>query len=486
MDMIKTGDFLRSLRKAKGLTQEEVATRLILSPKTISRWESGLGLPDISIITDVALLYDVTVDEILKGQRNNKILKEETEKSNDKKVNNILINKITSKFNIYFYVAIGILSVFLITEVILCLLVNPIVAIVLMALGFIISIALIIFGNIDIKMHYSSIEEPNEVNNAYIHSLKFIRVKNLLFFDIAFIAFELNLIFLGFLFNMVDSGLICSLISLFAITISAYLIIRIFLIKNTIKENKEALANQICRMIGELPYKDYNVKEVGVSACGFVHQSFIKYMKNLNISDFDLKNIIERHYPDLNVTIKNDAACTALSEAIHGASKDYDSSFFITISSGIGGALVNQRKLVNLHFEIGHMFVEYKHNTYEVEQLLSGNGLVKLCLENNLNVENAGEFFSLVRRKNSLALNVLEIWKKKVAILIANLQMLFDVDVFVLSGGVMKSSDLFSDDLPQLANDMIIKFPLKPIKIVLAKFDQDAGLMGGACVAFNN
>ena len=245
MDMIKTGDFLRSLRKAKGLTQEDVATRLMLSPKTISRWESGLGLPDISIITDVATLYDVTVDEILKGQRNSKNLKEETEKSNDKKVNNILTNKITSKFNIYFYVAIGILSAFLVTEVILGLLVNSIVAIVLMALGFIISINLIIFGNIDIKMHYSSVEEPNEVNNAYIHSLKFIRVKNLLFFDIVFIAFELNLIFLCFLFNIVDSGLICSLISLFAITISAYLIIRIFLIKNTIKENKEGFRKRL-------------------------------------------------------------------------------------------------------------------------------------------------------------------------------------------------------------------------------------------------
>ena len=245
MDMIKTGDLLRSLRKAKGLTQEDVATRLMLSPKTISRWESGLGLPDISIITDVATLYDVTVDEILKGQRNSKNLKEETEKSNDKKVNNILTNKITSKFNIYFYVAIGILSAFLVTEVILGLLVNSIVAIVLMALGFIISINLIIFGNIDIKMHYSSVEEPNEVNNAYIHSLKFIRVKNLLFYDIVFIAFELNLIHLGFLFNIVDSGLICSLISLFAITISAYLIIRIFLIKNTIKENKEGFRKRL-------------------------------------------------------------------------------------------------------------------------------------------------------------------------------------------------------------------------------------------------
>ena len=133
----------------------------------------------------------------------------------------------------------------------------------------------------------------------------------------------------------------------------------------TIKNNKEALANQICRMISELPYKDYNVKKVGI--CGFVHQSYIKYMKNLNISDFDLKSIIESNFPDLNVTIKNDAACTALSEAINGSSKDYENSFFITISSGIGGALINQKKLVNLHFEIGHMFVEYKHNTYEVE-----------------------------------------------------------------------------------------------------------------------
>ena len=128
--------------------------------------------------------------------------------------------------------------------------------------------------------------------------------------------------------------------------------------------------------------------------------------------------------------------------------------------------------------------LEYRIDT-AIRKMIDKNDKLKR-LENNLNVENAGEFFSLVRRKNSLALNVLEIWKKKVAILIANLQMLFDVDVFVLSGGVMKSSDLFIDDLPQMANDMILKFPLKPIKIVLAKFDQDAGLMGGACVAFND
>ena len=244
MDMIKTGDFLRSLRKAKGLTQEDVATRLMLSPKTISRWESGLGLPDINIISEVASLYDVSVDEILKGQRNNKVVKEETEKSNDKKINNILTNKITSKFNIYFYVAIGILSLFLVFAVSLGLLVSPIVAIILMIFGFIISIGLIIFGNTDIKMHYSSVENSNEINNAYLHSLKFIRTKNLIFSDMIFISFELNLLFIGILFNIYEYFLF-SFISLFIVTISSYLIIRIFLNKKKINENKDEFLNKL-------------------------------------------------------------------------------------------------------------------------------------------------------------------------------------------------------------------------------------------------
>ena len=48
----------------------------------------------------------------------------------------------------------------------------------------------------------------------------------------------------------------------------------------------------------------------------------------------------------------------------------------------------------------------------------------------------------------------------------------------------MKSSKYFFEDLEKRANDIIATFPLKRIKLVLAKFDQDAGLMGGVSVAF--
>lgn len=54
MDAKKTAELLKSLRKAKGHTQAYVAEELMVSVKTISRWESGEGLPDINIITSVA------------------------------------------------------------------------------------------------------------------------------------------------------------------------------------------------------------------------------------------------------------------------------------------------------------------------------------------------------------------------------------------------------------------------------------------------
>lgn len=69
------GDFLKSLRKSKGLTQTELADMLNISNKTISKWESGSGIPEISTLLLLADLYEITVDDILRGSR--KMLKNE-------------------------------------------------------------------------------------------------------------------------------------------------------------------------------------------------------------------------------------------------------------------------------------------------------------------------------------------------------------------------------------------------------------------------
>ena len=69
MDNEAIGRFLWSLRREKGWKQQEAAARLGVTDKTISKWETGRGLPDISALPEVAALYGVTVDELLTGAR---------------------------------------------------------------------------------------------------------------------------------------------------------------------------------------------------------------------------------------------------------------------------------------------------------------------------------------------------------------------------------------------------------------------------------
>lgn len=76
MDMKKIGAFLKSLRKEKGLTQEQLAEVLGVAGRTVSRWETASNMPDLSILIQIAELYDVEVKEILNGERK----KENTDK----------------------------------------------------------------------------------------------------------------------------------------------------------------------------------------------------------------------------------------------------------------------------------------------------------------------------------------------------------------------------------------------------------------------
>lgn len=69
MDTKKIGGFLRILRKEKGLTQEQLGETLLVSGRTISRWETGTNMPDLSILIQMAEFYAVDVKEILEGER---------------------------------------------------------------------------------------------------------------------------------------------------------------------------------------------------------------------------------------------------------------------------------------------------------------------------------------------------------------------------------------------------------------------------------
>ena len=68
MDQIKIGKFIAECRKEKKLTQAQLAERLGITDKAVSKWERGLSLPDSSIMLELCTLLDITVNELLSGE----------------------------------------------------------------------------------------------------------------------------------------------------------------------------------------------------------------------------------------------------------------------------------------------------------------------------------------------------------------------------------------------------------------------------------
>ncbi|MEE1154998.1 MAG: helix-turn-helix domain-containing protein [Acutalibacteraceae bacterium] len=69
MDQKKIGAFLKELRTGKSLTQEQLAEKLGVAGRTVSRWENGNNMPDLSIMVELADFYDVDIRELLNGER---------------------------------------------------------------------------------------------------------------------------------------------------------------------------------------------------------------------------------------------------------------------------------------------------------------------------------------------------------------------------------------------------------------------------------
>ena len=77
MDQKKIGSFLKELRKEKEITQEQFAEVLGVSGRTVSRWETGSNMPDISLLINIAEYFDVSIPDIINGERKSENMNKE-------------------------------------------------------------------------------------------------------------------------------------------------------------------------------------------------------------------------------------------------------------------------------------------------------------------------------------------------------------------------------------------------------------------------
>ncbi|MEG0904331.1 MAG: helix-turn-helix transcriptional regulator [Lachnospiraceae bacterium] len=95
------GEFLKTLRKEKGLTQEQFAEIVNVSNRTVSRWENGNNMPDLDVLIQLSDYYKIELREILDGERKREQMQEELEETVLKAVDytNSEIGRYTKKVN---------------------------------------------------------------------------------------------------------------------------------------------------------------------------------------------------------------------------------------------------------------------------------------------------------------------------------------------------------------------------------------------------
>ena len=79
MNQVKIGEFLRELRKEKGLTQEQFAEQFNISRRSVSRWETGSNMPDVGLLIEIADFFEVDIREIIDGERKSENMDKEKE-----------------------------------------------------------------------------------------------------------------------------------------------------------------------------------------------------------------------------------------------------------------------------------------------------------------------------------------------------------------------------------------------------------------------
>jgi len=236
-----------------------------------------------------------------------------------------------------------------------------------------------------------------------------------------------------------------------------------------------AFLSQVKKSIDGLLKTGIKIKAIACGVPGRVDAlGGIDILPNIGIRHVPLKSFLESTY-QLPVTIKNDAVMAAVAEGNLGFGKNLSSSYFITISTGIGAALIANHELKHSSEEIGHMMVPFAKGVEEFEKVASGQGIVNLAKQSGMDLPDAKTFFMRLGKKDPLVIPIFNQWLTYMTTFLKWVYHYYQPKAFIFTGGVMKSKDYFWTQL---------QAAVPHIPLALAQFGQDAGIIGAANLAF--
>ena len=189
-----------------------------------------------------------------------------------------------------------------------------------------------------------------------------------------------------------------------------------------------------------------------------------------NWKGLNIKEELSKHFGCDPIIIVHDASLACLGEAVYGAGKGYKAVAYMTVSTGIGGGYVVDRKIEKHKFntEIGHQIIDMENNL-TLEGIASGTAIKEKygCILSELTGEERKEAIQKISHALAVGIhNTIDHWSP---------------DIIILGGSViLNSNDLFEGVIEELGNIADV-YPAMP-KIVRASLGDSSALYGALCI----
>ena len=262
----------------------------------------------------------------------------------------------------------------------------------------------------------------------------------------------------------------------------------------TLEEKKNLIqvaVHFIIDAINELKQK-YSFSKIGMGIAGTISNGVILKSVNLGIENYNIKEILEKE-TGLEVIVKNDAKCAAISEYRFGCCTQYKNVLFLTLGTGIGGSYIYQGKLMEGSvfegLEVGHMVIRKdglecncgKKGCFEkyASLLVFKRKIIeRLDLPYNSNGDTIRHAMQEEKEKIK---DIKDEYINNLALGLSNLINIFEPDAVVIGGGFAKYDYLLLDELKEkLLNSTLLFNSRKDIAIMSAKLRNDAGIIGAS------
>jgi len=278
------------------------------------------------------------------------------------------------------------------------------------------------------------------------------------------------------------------------------------IIRKIKRPSSDRIVASILESIDEIGHRE--VLGIGLGIAGLVDRKNNRVFASPNLRAVEGVDIVGEIRKSFNVPVfmENDANAAALGEKIGGAGRGFDNFVLLTLGTGIGGGMVYEGKLVEVSAEIGHMSINADGekcpcgNTGCLENYASARAMVskavtllekgaesllKECCKGSIYKITPEDIYNAALEGDMLSREVLKDAGKYLGVGLANIINIISPEAIILAGGLIGAWNIYVQEAIKEASRRAYKDLFDSVKIIPSSLSDNAGIIGAACLVFN-